>query len=103
MRAPQILLVFAVLSLTACASNSSILKLPDGTYQVSGNASPGTRGLEIGIRSYGPAHKRMSVNIALRSADKYCRSMGRETEVVKIEVSNAWRASGAATITFNCK
>lgn len=103
MRAAQTLLVLAVLSLTACASNSSILKLPDGAYQVSGNASPGRRGPEIGIRSYGPAHKRMSVNIGLRSADKHCHSLGRETEVVKIEVSNAWRASGATMITFNCK
>ena len=74
-----------------CAWQSEALKIGDGIYQVSANASP-ARGAATGARE-----------MALTNANNKCESLGKRIEVTDIESQYAFPANSVVTITFKCK
>ena len=87
----RFLVVFIAALLAGCAWQSDALKLGEGKYQTSANASP-ARGGVTGARQ-----------MALANANKKCDLLGKEIEVLDVQTEHAFPANGVATVTFVCK
>ncbi len=86
-----LLLPFALLGLSACASSSGVNILGPDTYNISATASPARGGWAT------------AKGIALSEAHDYCTTLGKEVLVTNTTTANTnGLGAGSADVTFRC-
>jgi hypothetical protein len=89
MRSVLLASVFAA-TLSACTTSTGVTKLGPDTYMLSTQAAPAAGGAG-GARAN-----------AIREANAYCASMGREVIVTNHGTGRGFASLGAADVTFRC-